>query len=147
VKTYNRALDYTVLALTELKAGNGELAARLMAKAVEQTDLTAAIATLEASNKHAFALQAAAKQEASKKAAPAKTEAGAKKRLQANDEFPFTDDVVDGEDGGMEEAAMEDEAFGESDDPLAEVDDGMEEAPGETMAKVLSSMVRKAGRK
>lgn len=129
MKHYNRALDYTVLALTELKAGNGVLAARLMSKAVAQTDITAAIATLEASNKHAYALKALAK-----------------KRLKAGDEFPFTDE---GEDDYMEEAGVEDEDFGESDDPLSEVDDeGMgDEAPGEAMAKVLSSMVRKAGRK
>jgi hypothetical protein len=139
---YNRALDYTALALVELKAGNGSLAARLMAKAVEQSDITAAIATLEFSNKQAFSLQASAK----------KVDASPKKRLKANDEFPFTDDATEQEAATMEECAVEDESFGESDDPLMDVEDGTDEepaaeAPGETMAKVLSGMVRKATKK
>lgn len=165
MKTYNRALDFTVLALSELKNGNGALAARLLAKAVEQSDITAAIATLEASNKHAFALQA------KKAAAPAAKQAVAsKQRLKANEEFPFDETA----EGNEEVAADEFDA-----DPLEEVADSYEEdeteecvddtceeeevvsemeeespgqamakeSPGQAMAKVLSKMVRKSGRK
>ena len=126
MRTYNRALDYTCLALNELKGGNATLAARLLAKAVEQNDITAAIATLEASNRHAFKLQ----QEIAAKA----------KAVKANDGFPSEI----GE-GGHIDAADE---FGG--DPLEEVSEPvpepMEEVPAATMAKVLKTMVRKAGR-
>jgi hypothetical protein len=131
MKQYNRALDYTVLALSELTKGNGVLAAKLMASAVAQPDITQAINILEASNKQAFALQAKV----------------AKQRLTAADEFPFADEV----DGGAE-----DEMEG---DPLDEIEDeeveaefeedelDVEEAPAMAMAKVLSSMVRRPSKK
>ena len=132
MRTYNRALDFTVLALAELKKGNGPLAARLMAKAVEQKDITAAIRILEASNKQAFAVKASAKA-----------------RLKANEEFPF--------EGGEEVESDAAEDFNEDEfggDPLEEVEgeaDDMdmeeyEEEPGMAMAKVLSKMVRKTRR-
>ena len=98
MKTYNRALDYTVLALAQLQSGNGPMAARLLAKAVASNDINAAIATLEASNKHAFELQAKAKAEATKTVA-------SKSRLKASeDEVEVEDDAeedmdFDGEDG------------------------------------------------
>ena len=129
MKQYNRSLDYTVLALAELKKGNGVLAARLLAKAVEQKDVNAAIAILEASNKQAFQVQA-----------------NSKARLKASEEFPF--------EGAGEECAAEEEDF-MSGDPLddiaaeldeeapAELEEMEEEAPGAAMAKVLSKMVRK----
>ena len=122
MKIYNRALDYTVLALSELKGGNATLAARLLAKAVEQSDVTAAIATLEASNSHAFKLQAAAKVKANEGGFP--EEIG--ETMEAADEFSGDplEDVA-----GPEEAPA----------PI-------EEVPAATMAKVLSKMVRKSGR-
>lgn len=132
MKTYNRALDFTVLALSELKKGNGALAARLMAKAVQEPDLNAAIATLEASNKHAFSLKA-------------KKAVASRGRLRASDEFPF-------DESAEEEVAADDM---DMDDPLEEVADFDEdseysddsETPGQEMAKVLSKMVRRSGRK
>ena len=136
MKTYNRALDYTALALNALAEDkNPVMAARLLAKAAQQTDVQAAIATLEASNKHAFALQAAAK----------KTQAAAPARLKASEEI-FEEE---GDDEGTEDE-ME-AAFGEDDDPLADLggeeEEAVEEAPAETMAKVLSSMARRSGKR
>jgi len=130
MKKYNRALDFTALALNELRQGNGALAAKLMVKAAAQKDCVAAIGILEASNKQAFALQA-----------------GSKKRLRASDEFPF--------EGGDVEAG-DDDMMDMDSDPLDEVeagDDDMmddemmtEDEPGVAMARVLSSMTRKARR-
>lgn len=131
MKTYNRAIDYTVLALSELQNGKPVLAARLLAKASEQTDLGAAIQLLEANNKMAFKnqIQAAAK---------------AKSRLRANEEENCDDEEV--------EAEMEDEGQDFEADPLEEVadaepvmeDEEMEENPAAEMAAVLSKMKRRA---
>lgn len=135
---YNRALDYTVLALSELSKGNATLAARLLAKAVEQKDVKQAIATIEASNRHAFSVQA--------KALEAK-----KKPVKAAEECAPVEQ--------KEEAAVEDVDF--SEDPLNEIDsesdeekedfveeyqqeETEQETPAEAMAKVLSKMVRKS---
>lgn len=135
---YNRALDYTVLALNELSKGNATLAARLLAKAVEQKDVKQAIATIEASNRHAFNVQA--------KAMEAK-----KKPVKAAEECE--------EPAAQEEAAVEDVDF--SEDPLNEIEsesdeekedfveeyqqeETEQETPAEAMAKVLSKMVRKS---
>jgi hypothetical protein len=134
-----------VFALSELKKGNGQLAARLMAKAVEQPDLDAAIATLEASNKHAFALQAK-----KKTVAAATPTVSSKQRLRASDEFPFDETAEGNEEVAAEEGDMMDA------DPLEEVaadevcddtDPAEDETPGQAMAKVLSKMVRRSGRK
>lgn len=126
MKTYNRALDYTALALNALaEEKNPVMAARLLAKAAQQTDIQAAIATLEASNKHAFALQA-------------------KSRVAASEDFPMED-----ESEGVDDEFVESD-FDENDDPLADLEDGEELAPeasASTMAKVLSSMVRRSGRR
>lgn len=126
MKTYNRALDYTVLALNELKNGKMELAAKLFATAGKQADLSVAIATLEASNKYAFALQA--------------NSVTASKRLRANDEFPFGNETE-----VSEEQEIESDLDTET-DPLDEVEDGDEEIteePSAAMARVLTSMVGK----
>ena len=124
---YNRAIDYTVLALNELKNGKPVTAARLLAEAVKQSDINVAIATLEVNNKHAFSVQAAAK----------KTTAS--KRLKAADEFPFNENEV-----GDDETEVASEFEG---DPLDDVEGEEpmeeEEAPAVAMAKVLSSMVAK----
>ena len=143
MKTYNRALDFTVLALSQLTKGNSVMAARLMAKAVQQKDIRAAIATLEASNKHAYSLRA---------------KALAKTRFKASDDFPIDDDMDDDMDGiedGMDgdEDMVENAAFEDGDEPLDEMedeDDGEDEdedSPSETMAKVLSRMVRRSGKR
>lgn len=156
MKKYNRALDWTVLALSELRAGKPVLAARLLASAVKEADVDDAIAILEASNRHAHKLAV----EAAAKKTPA---LASKTRLKASDEFPFKDgeeveaDAEDGLEGvdfdadPLEEVAdfdAEDEA--ESDDAEdgevePEADDVVvdeEPAPAVAMAKVLSSMVR-----
>lgn len=131
MKQYNRALDYTVLALAELQKGNSVVAAKLMATAVKQKDVTAAIRILEASNKQAF------------------VGARAAKRLKANEEFPF--------EGGDMEAEADTEDMDMDTDPLDEIEsaeDDMEndmtmedEEPGVAMAKVLSKMVKRSGRR
>lgn len=115
MKKYNRALDYTVLALDELSKGKPVLAARLLAKAAEQKDLPSAIAILEASNKQAFQSE----------------QVTAKKRLTAGDDFPFEDGQGEGElaadlgedfDGDPLDEVGEDDVAVEAD--LDEMDDG-----------------------
>jgi hypothetical protein len=139
MKTYNRAIDYTVLALNELRQGNPVLAARLLAKAGEQKDLTAAINVLEASNKFAYANQV-------------KAAASSKARLKAtSEEFPFGEHELE-----SAEEEMKEEVDFES-DPLEQVaeaaaEEEMEEEteeemePAEAMAAVLSKMKRRASK-
>ena len=136
MKQYNRALDYTVLALSELHKGNGQLAARLLATAVKQPDIKSAIGILEASNKQAFEITAKARLEASKKV-----------KAEMEKCAEIEEDIEE----NVEEADVD---FGA--DPLddveetteAEVEEEMvEEDPSAAMAKVLSKMVRKSGRK
>lgn len=139
MKQYNRALDYTVLALSELTKGNGVLAAKLMASAVAQPDIDRAIDILEASNKQAFALQAKV----------------AKQRLTAADEFPFAEEVEGGAEDDLVSDAMDGDPLDEieeedGDDQLeadADEDYFEEEAPAMAMAKVLSSMTRRPSKK
>ena len=126
---YNRTLDYTVLALDSLRKGNHVLAARLLAKAGEQTDLTAAIQILEHSNKVAH-LQAQ----------KLKASASAPRRLKAAEE-----EYMEEEQEGEEPAVHVEEAEFEE-DPLDEVveEEHVEEpVPAKTMAAVLQKMVRK----
>lgn len=146
MKDYNRALDYTALALDSLRQGKPVLAARLLASAAKQPDLKKAIAILEASNKYAFSkIQAKAVQ-------------AGKKRLKANDEFPFEDgqgegelaadleddpldDVIEEEDEVLEADADEDD---NEDDEVEEEEVTEEVVPASAvMAKVLSQMQRR----
>ncbi len=135
MKQYNRTLDYTVLALAEMKKGKPILAARLFAKAAEQSDVTAAIAILEASNAHAYKMTAASK----------KPVISSKQRLTASDEFPF-----DGSDVEADEMDMDSDPLDEVEDSELEASDDMddmdeeevEEDPSVAMAKVLSRMTR-----
>lgn len=151
MKKYNRALDYTVLALAELRAGKPVLAARLLASAAKESDVGDAIAILEASNRHAYKTTVAAA--AAKKPAAL----ASKKRLTASDEFPFEDGEVDADaDDGMdldntdfdsdplEEVADFDngDEVDEDGEALPEEDEVVEEEPAVAMAKVLSSMTR-----
>jgi hypothetical protein len=139
MKQYNRALDYTVLALAELSKGNGVLAARLLATAVKQSDIKSAISILEASNKQAFELSAKARLSAGSKVKA--SDEGMEEETTPDPELEVGDDVVES-----------DVDFGA--DPLDDVEDSaedeaepVEEDPGTAMAKVLSKMVRQAGRK
>jgi hypothetical protein len=136
MKQYNRALDYTVLALAELQKGNAVVAAKLMAAAASQKDVTAAIRILEASNKQAFVGAQAAKTTT------------ASKRLKANEEFPFEDGDVE---AGEEDMDMDTDPLDEIESAEEEmVEDEMvmeDEEPGVAMAKVLSKMVKRSGRK
>ena len=124
MKNYNRALDYTVLGLAELKNGKPVLAARLFAQAVEQSDIEAAIKVLEASNKHAFAVQA-------------------KARLTAEEEV-----VEDVEDEGDDYEADPLEEVADFVEPEAEVEEEevVEESPAVAMAAALQKMKRNAGK-
>lgn len=158
MKKYNRALDYTVLALDELSKGKPVLAARLLAKAAEQKDLPSAIAILEASNKQAFKSE----------------QVTAKKRLTAGDDFPFEDGQGEGElaadlgedfDGdpldevGEDDVAVEADLDDDEDDEDDDGEDAEEEIEEEVtakakpaqkvsasvaMARVLARMERKA---
>lgn len=136
MKQYNRALDYTLLALAELTAGKPALAARLMATAAKQPDVHRAIAILEASNKHAAAVEA---------------------KVVTAAEFPFAEEL----EGGLDEDPLsevdEDADYGIEADSDVEDEDAddedaddeemsLDEAPAETMARVLSSMTRKQRR-
>lgn len=144
MRKYNRALDYVALGLNELRAGKAVLAARLFAKASEQEDVTSAIGIIEASNKQAFANQ---------------QKVVARKRLKANDEFPFEDGEGEGElaadleetdpldevaDADTEEEMVESD-FDEDDDE--DEDDAAEETSPVTaaaaMARVLAGMKRR----
>lgn len=154
MKKYNRALDWTVLALAELRAGKPVLAARLLASAAKESDVGDAIAILEASNRHAYKTTVAAA--AKKPAAKPNAALASKKRLTASDEFPFEDGEVDADaDDGMdldntdfdsdpleEVADFDDEDMDDDGEVMPEEDEVMEEAPAVAMAKVLSSMTR-----
>jgi hypothetical protein len=128
MKQYNRALDYTVLALSELKKGNSVTAAKLMAAAANQKDVTAAIRILEASNKQAFV--------------------GAK-RLKANEEFPFEDGDVEAGDemGDMDMDTDPLDEIESAEDEMVEDEMMGDEEPGVAMAKVLSKMVKRSSRR
>jgi hypothetical protein len=153
MKKYNRALDYTVLALAELQAGKPVLAARLLASAVKEPDIGDAIAILEASNRHAHKTTVAAAAAAVKKPAAQPTVAlASKKRLTASDEFPFkggeeveaeTDDL-DGTDFDSDPLDEVSDFDGDDEDGevMPEVDEVVEEEPAVAMAKVLSGMTR-----
>lgn len=54
ITKYNKALDYTVLALAHAVNGDLERAGRCMVKASKASDVTAAVAILEASNQQAY---------------------------------------------------------------------------------------------
>ena len=126
---YNRALDWMALAMNELTANkNPVLAARLMAKAAQEPDVKAAIATIEATNRVAHQNMVKA----------ARLRASAE-MTEDESEFP-----VESEEGA-ETVASEDEFEG---DPLDDIEDEEEPAAapiaaGRAMAKVLSSMTRK----
>ena len=128
---YNKALDYTVLALNEMTNGKPVLAARLFAKAAEQSDVKDALRILEASNAQAFTqLQASSK-------------AGLRSRLtaEAEDEIdaPVEPEV---EEEDLEGDPLEQVAdFEDEEEPAEEVE---EESPALAVAKVLASMQRKA---
>lgn len=151
MKKYNRALDWTVLALAELKAGKPVLAARLLASAVKEADIGDAIAILEASNRHAHKTTAAA---AAKKPAARPTVAlASKKRLTASDEFPFKDggemeadaddlDDTDFDSDPLDEVSDFDGDDSDDGDVMPEADEVVEEEPAVAMAKVLSGMTR-----
>lgn len=137
MKVYNRALDYTALALNEMANGKPVLAARLFAKACEESDLKAAIATLEASNKYAWTLQASAKDVS-------------KKRLRASEGDAL--DEAEDEMGEPKVTATEEEEDLDQDplEQVADVEDDVEdevdteETPAAQMAKVLATMHRRS---
>jgi hypothetical protein len=161
---YNRALDCLALAAQAMhRDGDEVLAARLFAKACKQSDMQAALDTIEATNRYAFAQLQASKAEqtpapkkptqaAAKPAqTPTPTKAAAKpstavKRVQAAEEMAEEESEFPVED--VEEEHVEAD-FGA--DPLDDVveEEEVEEAPvepvvaGRRMAEVLSSMKQK----
>ena len=128
---YNKALDYTVLALNEMTNGKPVLAARLFAKAAEQSDVKDALRILEASNAQAFTqLQASAK------AAPkTRLKAEAEDEIDAPVEPEVEEEDLEGD--PLEQVAD----FEDEEEPAEEVE---EESPALAVAKVLASMQRKA---
>ena len=145
---YNRALDCMALAAQAFQRDGDEvLAARLFAKAMKQPDVQAAINTIEATNRHAFAqLEASKVQANAKPAASAKPAPTTKGRVQAAEEMAEEESEFPVEDV-VEEAPVEADFGG---DPLDDVVEEEEEevepvAPvvaGKRMAEVLSSMKR-----
>ena len=128
---YNKALDYTVLALNEMTNGKPVLAARLFAKAAEQSDVKDALRILEANNAQAFTqLQASAK------AAPkTRLKAEAEDEIDAPVEPEVEEEDLEGD--PLEQVAD----FEDEEEPAEEVE---EESPALAVAKVLASMQRKA---
>lgn len=118
MKKYNRALDFTALALNELSKGKPTLAARLLAKAVASPDCKSAIGILEASNRAAFAVTAG-------------------RRVRASDDMDMDDDM---------EGNPLDEVEGGMDDEDMDMGDDMGDDTA-TMASVLSSMTRRTRRR
>lgn len=140
MKTYNRALDYTALALNELTKGNHVLAARLLAKAANESDVTHAIQILEASNAQAFALQA-------------KTQSAKVRKVTASDEVDLEDDEEIMElDGDVEQDPLDDIEDDEDGDDAEDDDTEVTAKVTKTnraaeMQAVLAKMVRRSGRR
>lgn len=128
MKQYNRALDRVLLAMNEMRQGNHVLAAKMFASATKEPDFERGMAIIEASNKHAAAVEAKAREEAAKLEAAAKAPVKSAK-VQASDEF-------------VEDLDVEQDPLDEIED---EEDDGDDVGnPTEEMASVLARMVRKA---
>lgn len=128
MKQYNRALDRVLLAMNEMRQGNHVLAAKMFASATKELDFERGMAIIEASNKHAAAVEAKAREEAAKLEAAAKAPVKSAK-VQASDEF-------------VEDLDVEQDPLDEIED---EEDDGDDVGnPTEEMASVLARMVRKA---
>ncbi len=145
---YNRALDFTSLAIAKFRAGDAVMAAKLFAQAATAPDAVRAVQIIEASNGQAFATILAATKKPVKAAA-----------TQVKAEFDMGDDAdIDsllGDDSGT--ADMADVSDVGADMPPA--DDGAEELGANDMgldgddadgdedfdaqfAKVLGSMKR-----
>jgi hypothetical protein len=143
---YNKALDYTVLALNEMRNGKSVLAARLFAKAAEQSDLTAAIRILEASNATAYKAMVAAKSVKQEPAAKSRLQAAADGEVDTPEEPEVDMGDMDGD--PLEQVAdFEGEEASEDDTAPAEdaiADEPVSDSPAMAVAKVLSSMNRKA---
>lgn len=139
---YNKALDYTVLAMQEMVNGKPVLAARLFAKATEQPDLQDAMRILEASNAQAFKKLQASKVEAPKTRLQAEAEGEVEVAEEPEvveedlegDPLEQVADAIDGDDEVVDEAPEAPEA---DEEPV-------EESPALAVAKVLASMSRKA---
>lgn len=153
MRKYNRALDYTSLALAHLMKGEPVMAARLMASAAAQPDCARAIQILEASNKFAFeqaskALTAGRKLLAMKEF-PAELEADADEEYEdeedQDDPLNDVEDDIEVEADADEEDPEEDEDEDEEVD--AEFDDEDDEDPGVVMSKVLAKMTRKPAKR
>lgn len=123
MKAYNKALDHTLMALAYARQGKVELAASEFKLATTQPDTLRAMAILEANNKQAYAVEAAAKVEAKAKTkakAAAKPAVKASKKVVAEFEIvdddsevdmDDEDDVVEDEEVDASEEEMEDDEF------------------------------------
>ena len=127
---YNKALDYTVLALNEMTNGKPVLAARLFAKAAEQSDVKDALRILEASNAAAFT-----KLQASTATPKTRLKAEAEDEIETPVEPEVEEEDLEGD--PLEQVAD----FEDEEEPAEEVE---EESPALAVAKVLASMQRKA---
>lgn len=123
MKVYNKALDFTLLALASAANGDMQKAGALLVKASRSPDVKRAVAVLEASNAQAFAGEQARVQAAAK--AKAKPEVKAAKRVAAAaapaktkvKAFDMGDEAeIDGLIGGDDA----DEGFVEVDEPEVE---------------------------
>lgn len=139
MKTYNRSLDFVVLAMAQGRKGNTTMAAKLFAKAIAEPDCVRAVAILEASNKQAYAVQAAASKAKKVEAA---------KRVQASDEFDVGDDtdledLVTSDEMGDDAGDEGDDVEGLDEEVEASEEDEDDEGFDEQFASVLASMKKK----
>lgn len=157
MKKYNRALDCVTLAMAFAAKGKVVESAKMFTKAMAQPDVKRAIATLEASNQQAFAIEASAQKtetEAKQRlsATAKKPKVTAAKKVTAGDDIDMGDDedldallgddMPEEDEGEMAEAAVDEDEMDEEDD------EG--DFDGAEFAKVLAGMtkpVQKAKRK
>lgn len=152
MKTYNRALDYTALAIKAARSGNVEMAGKMLTAAAREPSAKAAMAFLEASNRRAYlaTASAAASAKTKLKAAKLKAEAEFDEELEASDmddlnEYPL---LAAGEDEEfMDDYALDAESVDdlEDDEELEAADcDEEEEAPAKSMEAALRAMRARA---
>jgi len=125
MKTYNKSLDYVVLAMEQASKGKPKTAAALFAKALSQPDVQSAIAILEHNNAQAYT----AKVEATANAKKVKVKAAEEKAL---------DHLVGDQDEEGKEVEAEAEPEGEPEEVEDEaVEDEDKTDDKEALAKAL----------
>lgn len=144
MKTYNKSLDYVVLAMEQYTKGKPKTAAALFAKAIKQTDVKAAIAILEHNNAQAYTAKVKAEASAKK---PTKVKAAEEEAIDSLvgdlGELGDDDEEVEGEEEMETEAATEDEEPEAAEDEAIEEED---ETPA-AFARALASLTKEPAKK